>query len=168
MTGDGAARLKELDKKEEMMRVGKVVKIEPIHVPVVPPPLPAGVLNSEMTRDDRLKIATRIVDRSNQALSTVERQNHIALKIGTGPYSNAVMVTDSYVKFLIRSEDLRNRAKEEGFNPEEVIWKGPWAGFGYRFRGLRLNDIQEHEGFFKAVVQESINEIGYRKEQGKN
>jgi hypothetical protein len=119
----------------------------------------------QQSREDRLKIAAEIVNLSGRDnLETVERKHHIALKIGTGNYSNAVMVSDSdYVKFFIRPTDLRERAQEEGFAPEIVKSTGPYAGSGFRFKGLRLNHIQAHEGFFRAVVQESINEIIHRR-----
>lgn len=114
MTRDTDARMKELDKKEEMMRVGKVVKIERMRTPVVPPTLPARILKSEMAREDRLKIAARIVELSDRVLSTEIRKNHIALKIGTGPYSTAVRVRNNRVSFFIRSKDLLDRAKAAG------------------------------------------------------
>jgi hypothetical protein len=151
--------MKELDKKEEMMRVGKVVKIEPMPKPVVPLPLPTGILRSEMTRDDRWKIADRIVDLSNQVLSREESGIHIALRIGFPPNSNTVTVSKraNRVCFFIRSMDLLRKAEAEGFKPE------PRSKDRYRFWGLGLSDIDAHEALFREIVKESVSVIMSRR-----
>jgi hypothetical protein len=120
----------------------------------------------KLSREDCQRIAALIVELSGSVLSTVENKHHIALKIGNGNYSNAVIVVDSgYVKFFIPSEDLRKRVANEGFAPKRVKWPGHQVGVGFRFWGLSLNDIQAHGELFKALVQGSISEINHRKGQ---
>ena len=162
MTEDTATRMKELDKKEEMMREGRVVKIEPMPDSVVPLPLPAGILKSEMTREE--KIAVRIVELSNQVLSTEDSNLHIALKIGAGPYSNAVTVSkhSDRVSFFL-STDLRRKAEAEGFKPEPVESTRPWPKDKFRFWHLGLSDLQAHEALFREIVKESVSVIMSRR-----
>lgn len=116
-------------------------------------------------REERRTIAAEIKRLSNNPELEVreEPKRHIALKIGVGNFSNAAVVSDSgYVKFFIRSNDLLERAQER-YKPELVKSTGPWAGFGYRFWGLRLNDIQANEALFRALIKESMDEIEYRR-----
>ncbi len=161
MTEDTAARMKELDKKEEMMREGKVVKIEPMPRPVVPLPLPSGILKSEMTREDRLKIAARIVHLSDGVLEQRENGGYIALKIGSGPNSNAVRVgkRSDRVSFFIRSTDLRKKAEEEKFTPEPLEPTTAANKDKFRFWGLSLGDIEAHEALFREIVKESVSVV---------
>jgi len=53
--------MKELDKEEKMMRDGKVVKIEPMPNAAGGLPRPSNESKREMSREDRLRIADRIV-----------------------------------------------------------------------------------------------------------
>jgi hypothetical protein len=168
MTGDTGAQMKKSDEIEEMLRSGKVVKIEPMPKPVVPPPLPAGILKSEMTREDRLKIiAAKIVELSDQRLSTHKNPKYVALKIGSGPYSNAVVVHNNLVSFFIRSGDLLNWAKKEEFDPVEAPKTTPMNEHKLLFRGLGLSDIEAHEALFREIVMESVRMIMDRKPKKK-
>ncbi|HTB96696.1 MAG TPA: hypothetical protein VK716_06790 [Terracidiphilus sp.] len=107
------------------------------------------------------EIAAEIARLSDQSLESVPRKHHIAMKLKgeTGAYSNAVIVSDSdYVKFFIRSKDLQKKAEEKQFTLKAVDSIGTRAGFGFRFSGLRLNQIQANEEFFKTIIHGSINE----------
>ena len=161
MTLDTDARMMELEKKEDMMRVGKVVKIEPIHLPMVPPPLPAANLKSEMNREDRLRIADRIVELSDGVLERKETDRGIRLKIGSGPYSIAGLVSTHHdrVSFFIRSKDLLLKAMEEKFEPELAESTRPSTRDMYRFLGLSLSDIEAHEALFRWIVKETVNVV---------
>jgi len=53
--------IEQLEEIEKRLREGKVVKIEPMPRQVVPPPQAESVLKSEMVKEDRRKIADRIV-----------------------------------------------------------------------------------------------------------
>jgi hypothetical protein len=159
--------MKELDKKEEMMRVGKVVKIEPMRTPVVPPPLPARILRSEMSREDRLKVAAKIVELSDRVLEPKENADYVALKIESGPNSNAARVRNNRVSFFIRSKDLLERAKREKFNPEPLKSTTAANKDKFRFRGLGLSDIEAHEALFREIVKESVGTIMDRKPKRK-
>lgn len=166
MTQDTSARMKELDEKEEMMRVGKVVKIEPMPKRVVPVPLPAEISKNETTKDDRRKIADRIVELSDGVLERPrDTKRHISLKIGAGPYSNAVTISKYFdrVNFFILSADLLRKAEAEGFKPETVESTRPWPKDRFRFWGLGLGDIQAHEALFREIVVESVRAIMDRK-----
>jgi len=150
---------------ERMMSVGEVVKIEPIPNSAVPLPRPARFLKSEKAREDRLKIAARIVELSNQVLSTKENAHYIALKIGSGPNSNTVNVWKSHdrVGFFIRSSDLLRKAEAEGFKPEPAKRQLD----RYRFWELSLRDIEAHEPLFREIVKESVGVIMDRRPKRK-
>src|ERR1035437_934491 len=104
-----------------------------------------------MTREDRLKVADRIVELSDQVLSRAERRYHFALKIGSGPNSNTVNVSKRFdrVSFFIRSSSLLRKAEAEGFKPDPA--ESTWAPNKdrFRFRELRLRDIEAHEALCK-------------------
>jgi hypothetical protein len=159
--------MRDLDKIEKMMRVGKVIKIEPMPKPVAPHPLPAGILKSEMTREDRLRVAARIVELSNQVLSTKENVHYIALKIGSGSNSNAARVRNNRVSFFIRSTDLLNKARAEGFDPEPLKSTTAANKDKFRFWGLGLSDIEAHEALFREIVKESVGTIMDRRPKRK-
>jgi hypothetical protein len=157
------------DETEEMIRSGKVVKIEPMRAPVAPLPLPTRDLKSEMTREDRMQIAVRIVELSNQVLSPHESDIHIALRIGSPPNSNVVTVSKraDRVSFYIRSRDLLSKAEEKGFRPERRESGAPKDKDRYRFSGLGLSDIQAHETLFREIVKESVSVIMGRRPKKK-
>jgi hypothetical protein len=148
--------MRDLDKIEEMMRAGKVIKIEPMPKPFVP---------IQMTREDRLKIAARIVELSNQVLSTAENKDYIALKIGSGPNSNAVRVgkRSDRVSFFIRSMDILKRAEAKEFKPEPLKPTTEANKDKFRFWGLHLSDIEAHEALFREIVKESVETVMDRK-----
>jgi len=153
--------MKVLGKKEEMMRLGKVVKIEPMPKPVAHLLQPSDISKSEMTRDDRLKIADLIVDLSNNVLSQEVSVRHVALRIGSPPNSNAVTVSKraDRVSFFIRSKDLLGEAERKGFKPELVGSEAPRDKDRYRFSGLSLSDIHAHEALFREIVKESVSVV---------
>ncbi len=150
------------------MRESKVVKIEPMPDSVVPLPLPAGILKSEMTREDRLKIAARIVELSDGVVERKETDRGIRLKIGSGPYSIVGLVSTHYdrVSFFIRSADLLDKAVAEGFKPELRESTRPSTKDLHQFEGLSLSDIETHEALFRWIVKESVNVVMDHK--GKN
>jgi hypothetical protein len=110
--------------------------------------------------EDRLRIAERIVELSNQVLSTKVNGEYIALKVGTGANSNAVIVrkSEDRVSFFIRSTDLLNRAKAEGFDPVQTKLTGSFKD-RYRFWGLSIADLHNHEDLFREIVNESVHTI---------
>jgi hypothetical protein len=148
--------MNEPDEIEEMIRLGKVVKIEPMPKSAAPLQKPADSLKSEMTREDRLRIAARIVELSNQVLSTKGNIDYIALKIGSGPNSNVARVRNNRVSFFIRSKDLFNWAVSKGFDPEPLTSTTAANKDKFRFRNLSLRDIEDHEALFREIVKESV------------
>jgi len=169
MTGDAGAQVNKSDEIEEMLRSGKVVKIEPMPKPAVPLPQPSGILKCEMTREDRLKIAAKIVELSSMVLSKKENPHYIALKVGDGPYSNAVTVrwrTDR-VSFHIPSTDLVKQAVAAGFSPENCESRRSFFEHKWYFNGLTLADLQKHEPLFSAIVKGSLEYIRSRRPKGK-
>jgi len=158
MTEDTAARMKELDKKEEMMREGKVVKIEPMPNAAGGLPRPSNESKREMTREDRLRIADRIVNLSDGEIERKETDRGIRMKIGSGPYSIGCFVSTHYdrVSFFIRSTNLLGKAEAEGFKPKPAERTRPGNEDLYRFWELSLNDIEAHEALFKGIVKESV------------
>ena len=105
-------------------------------------------------------MASRIVELSNGVLSTGKiKSGYIPLKIESGPYSNAVCVHNNLVSFFIRSGDLLNRAKAEGFAPEPAPRTVPMDEHKILFRNLGLSDIQAHEALFREIVMESVRTI---------
>src|SRR5579863_414876 len=126
---------------ETMIREGKPVRIEPIGA------------STDGAREDRLKIAARIVELSDQVLESKENADYIALKIESGPYSNAARVRNNRASFFIRSTDLFNRAKAEGFNPVEAPQTTQANKDKFRFWGLSLNDIEAHKALFREIVK---------------
>jgi hypothetical protein len=160
IAADTGAQMRDLDKTEEMLREGKPVKVEPMPKPVVPPPLPAANLKNEMNREDRLRIADRIVELSDGVLKRKDTDRHIGLKIGSGPYSIAGTVSTHFdrVSFFIRSNDLL-KAVEEKFKPELAESTRPSTKDMYRFWGLSLSDIEAHEALFRRIVKETVNVV---------
>jgi hypothetical protein len=158
MTEDRDARIIELDKLEEMMRSGKVVKIEPMPKPAAPIQQAADISESEVAGDDRMKIADLIVALSNNVLSKDVSARHIALRIGSPPNCNTVTISKGVdrVSFYIQSTDLRKKAEAEGFKPEALELVALRNKDKYRFRGLSLSDIQAHEALFREIVKESL------------
>ena len=116
--------------------------------------------SGKTSKEDRLKIAAQIVELSDQVLSKKVNLSHIALKIGSGPNSVAAVVSNSdRVSFFIRSTDLLNRAKAEGFNPIEAELTSPKNEHRFRFYCLSPANIEAHEGLFREIVQESMRTI---------
>jgi hypothetical protein len=159
----------EIRRIENAIINGRVVKIEPMNKPVVARRPPARDSKSGMTKGDRRKIAARIVELSDQVLSTNESDRHIALKIGSGPNSNTVNVSKRYdrVSFFIRSKNLFRKAETEGFTPKPA--ESPTAPNKDRFRfwELRLSDIEAHEALFREIVKESVSVIMDRRPKKK-
>jgi hypothetical protein len=107
-------------------------------------------------------IAKRIVELSNNVLSTEKKKSGIiVLKYESGPYSNAVVVRKSRVRFLIQSTDLFEKAKKERFNPKPEDTQNVTSFIEHKvnFEGLRLRDIEAHEPLFKEIVNESVSFI---------
>ncbi|HWG19724.1 MAG TPA: hypothetical protein VG225_04275 [Terracidiphilus sp.] len=148
----------EIRRIENALMNGNVVKIEPMHKPDVPTPPQARNSKSKMTREDRLKIAVRIAELSNGDLEPLDTEFHISLKMGAGPYSNAVTISkrENRVNFFILSRDLLRKAEAEGFKPEPVESTRPWPKDRFRFWQLGLSDIQTHEALFREIVKESV------------
>ena len=163
-----AARMKELDRKEKMMRDGKVVKIEPMPNAAGGLPRPSNESKREMTKEDRLRIADRIVNLSDGDIERKETDRGIRMKIGSGPYSIACFVSTHYdrVSFFIRSTNLIRKAEAEGFKPKPAEQTRPGNADLYRFWELSLNDIEAHEALFKEIVRESVRVVTDHK--GKN
>jgi hypothetical protein len=169
MTGKTGAQMKrsaaEIRRIENAIVNGRVVKIEPIHELVVSTPPQARNSKNEMTPEDRLKIAVRIVELSGGDLEPLDTEFHISMKIGVGPYSNAVTISkrNDRVNFFILSTGLLRKAKAEGFTPEKVESTRPWPKNRFRFLQLRLSDIQAHEALFREIVKESVSAIMNRR-----
>jgi len=161
--------IEQLEEIEKRLREGKVVKIEPMPRQVVPPPQAESVLKSEMVKEDRRKIADRIVELSNGALELEDAKSHFSLKIGAGPYSNAVTVSKHFdrVNFFITSTDLLGKAEAEGFKPKRAEAKKPWHKDRFRFWELGLGDIEAHEALFREIVRESVSVIMDKKAKKK-
>jgi hypothetical protein len=104
---------------------------------------------------------------SDGVLSMAKNGGYIALKIGTGPNSDAVTVREGRVSFFIRSTGTLNRARAEGFAPALVDASGLSNKDKYRFPGLRLSDIDGHEALFREIVRDSISTILDRRPKGK-
>jgi hypothetical protein len=107
-------------------------------------------------QENRLKIATRIVELSNQRLSTHPNPKYIALKIGSGPYSNAFAVRNDRISCFIHSTDLLNRIKSAGFNPREAPKTTPMNEHKFYFSGSDMKNIQNHGELLREVVNESV------------
>ena len=171
MTRDTEAQVSESDETstEKMLRTAKAVKIEPMPKPAVSLPLPTGILKSEMTSEESLKIAdriaTRIVELSDGDLEPQHTRYHISLKVGAGPYSNAVTVSkrDDRVNFFITSTNLLRKAEAEGFKPKRAEAKHPWHKDRFRFWELGLNDIEAQQVLFREIVKESVSVVMDRK-----
>ena len=114
-----------------------------------------------MNREDRLKVAAKIAELSDLPLSTQEnlKSNYVALKIESGPYSNAICVHNNRVSFLIRSTDLLKKATEDRLNPEPAPRTVPMDENKFLFWGLGMSDIQAHEALFREIVMESVRTI---------
>jgi hypothetical protein len=165
ITGDTGAQMKrsavEIRGIENAIMNGKVVSVESMRKPAVPTPPQARNSKSEMTPEDRFKIALRIAELSGGDLEPLDTEFHISLKIGVGPFSNAVTISkrNNRVNFFILSGDLLRKAKAEGFKPEEVKSTRPWPKDRFRFWQLGLSDIQAHEALFREIVKESVSAI---------
>jgi len=123
--------------------------------------------DQEMTREDRLTVAARIVELSDEILSTDENPQYIALKIASGPNSNAVTVWSDHVSFFIRSTALLDKARADGFEPIQVKSTTPRNQDKYQFPRLSLNQILTHEALFREIVQESMRTIMDRRPKKK-
>jgi hypothetical protein len=119
---------------------------------------PSDNSEGEMSREERLKIAARIVEFSEGRLSQSEdrKQEYVVLKIGSGPYSNAVRVRDNRVSFFIRSEDLRVRVIAAGFKLTPVGNTTPINKHKIRIWELNRAKIEDHEVLFREIVNESV------------
>ncbi len=166
--------MRDLDKIEAMIRDGKPVHIEAMETFLqrkadddARPISGRNAVGHMMTREDRLKVAARIVELSNQVFSTKENVDYIALKIGSGPNSNAVRVRDNRVSFFIRSTELLNKARAEGFEPEPLKSTTAANKDKFRFRGLGLSDIEVHEALFREIAKESVETIMNRRPKRK-
>ena len=153
--------MRDPDRIEEMLRLGKPVKIEPILRPVETPPLPGSNVKSEMISEERRKIADRLVELSDGVLSLEDSDRHIALRIGSPPNCNAVTVSKraDRVTFLIRSIDLLRKAEQHGFKPVSAKLVAQRDKDRHRFQGLSASDIQAHESIFKEIVMDSVRTI---------
>jgi hypothetical protein len=168
MTKDTDARMRELDEKEARIREGIPVHVESMGTFLrrkengnSPSALGSNSADRLKTREDRLKVAALIVELSNKRLSLSPTNNtrYIALKIGSGPNSNAIRVRNSRVSFFIRSTGLLNKAKYEGFDPQPLRSTTAANKDKFRFWGLRLSDIEAHEALFREIVKESVETI---------
>ena len=148
------------DEVEEMLLNGTVVKIEP---------MPKSGPSTQLNGEDRTKIAARIVELSNHVLSTKKNPRSITLKVGDGPYSNAVTVRwrKDRVSFHIPSTNLVKQAVEAGFSPENPQSARPFFEHKWHFNGLTLTDLQEHEPLFRAIIKDSLEYILSRRPRGK-
>ncbi len=114
-------------------------------------------------------LAERIVELSSMVLSWKENRHYIALKVGDGPYSNAVTVrgSEDTVSFHIPSGNLEQQAITEGFNPEDQHAKRPFFRHKRHFHGLSLADLQKHEPLFRSIVKDSIEYVLSQRPKGK-
>jgi len=105
-------------------------------------------------KEDRLRIAERIVELSGKRLLTKINTDHITLKVGP---SVAVVISNSdRVGFFIRSKYLLDKAREEGFSPESAKIKWKKDEHKFLFPRLSLGQIDAHEELFREIVDESI------------
>ena len=121
------------------------------------------------SKEERSRLAERIVGLSSGVLSKKENPNYIALKVGDGPYSNAVTVRwrKDRVSFHMPSSDLVNQAIAAGFSPKNAQARRPFFKHKYYFYGLTLADLQEHKPMFRAIVKDSLEHILSRRPKGK-
>jgi hypothetical protein len=174
MRKDTDARIRELEEKEARIREGIPVHVESMGTFLrrkandnSPSAHGSNSADRLKTREDCLKVAALIVELSNQVLSTKENVDYIALKIGSGANSNAVRVRDNRVSFFIRSTELLNRARAEGFEPEPLKSTTAANKDKFRFRGLGLSDIEAHEALFREILKESVGTIMDRRPKRK-
>jgi hypothetical protein len=120
---------------------------------------------NRVTGEDRSRIASRLVELSNQVLSTSENSRYFSLTVGNGPNSLAATVhkDSDRVSFFIPSTDLRNQAVEKGFELKEAPQSKGRNKDWFRFSLLRLDDIEGNEDLFRNIVAESVKTIIDRK-----
>jgi hypothetical protein len=154
---------------EEMMRTGKVVKIEPMPGLVAHSEQTFGVSTREKPGSGRDEIANLLIALSDHVLSEEKTPRHIALRIGAPPNSNTITVSKraDRVTFYIRSEDLRKQAEEAQLEFKPVDSEAPKDKYRYRIPGLNLSTIQAHEALFREIVKESVSVIEDRRPMGK-
>jgi hypothetical protein len=123
------------------------------------------------SKEERSRLAERIVELSSRVLSKKENSRYMALKVGDGPYSNAATVLwrEGIVSFHIPSSDLEKQAIAAGFSPENRQLKSKRPFFRHKryFHGLTLADLQDHEPLFRAIVKGSLDYILSRRPKGK-
>ena len=145
------------DEIEERMRLGKVVKIEPMPEQVAPPQQSADILKSEMNREDRLKVAAKVVELSDHALSTKVNKDHITLKADG---SVVVVVSNSdQVGFFIRSTEIRTKISNAGFKLEKGRLKSPKDEDKILIRNLGTEEMEANKELFREVIYESVRTI---------
>ncbi len=105
-------------------------------------------------RENRRNVAVKIVELSDQRLSTSENTDHISPKIGL---SVAVVVSNSdQVGFFIRSTELLDKIKQAGLSLKKGRVKNPKDENKYVFRALSPENIEAHKELFREIVEESI------------
>jgi len=114
--------------------------------------------------EDRLEIADRIAQMSDPVLSIQNNDSgYLSLKVGTGPYSNAVTVwkNEDRVSFFIRSTDILNKASAAGFTPIAVDPTATASNnkYKYAFELLSFTDLQNNEGLFREIVKDSVETV---------
>lgn len=119
------------------------------------------------SKEERSKLADRIVELSSGALSKDEESclSYIALKVGSGPYSNVATVwwRKDMVTFHLPSSDLEKRANDAKLGPENENSSRLFFKHKCRFYGLTPAKLHEHEPLFRAIVKDSLEHvIGWR------
>jgi hypothetical protein len=109
--------------------------------------------------EDRLKMAELIAQMSAQGLLTTPNKKYLALKVGSGPNSNVVTMWKDRVSFFLSSSDLIAKAKAAGFDPKAAKASRACDKNKFRFFKLSLHDLQNNEGLFSEIVNESVKTI---------
>jgi hypothetical protein len=117
-----------------------------------------------MAKESRREIAKRIAELSGEELRVEPTQKYWALKPKSGKNIVAAVVSDTdRVQFIIPSQVLRDRAKEEGFTLSPARGGMAMHEQKFYFRGLSLNDLRIRETLFRDVVMGSVEAIRDRK-----
>ncbi|MGC9223019.1 MAG: hypothetical protein ACP5E2_03790 [Terracidiphilus sp.] len=111
-----------------------------------------------VNKEDRSKIAAKIVDLSGGVLSIAENPNYIALKAGRRLAATVRKNRDRVSVYILRTSELLDKARSEGFSPVEGPQKTQRDKDWFQFRGLTLSDIQAHESLFREIVHGSVSE----------
>ena len=113
------------------------------------------------SREDRVRIAEKIVELSSDRLSMAPNQRYLALKVGSGAYSNAATVNlqHDWVTFHIPSTELESQANEAGLNPHKAHSARPFFQHKYKFNNLTMAALLEHETLFKAIIHGSMSYV---------